>query len=343
MKKIRKIIIGALMLCFLMTLCSCDKKYSFKYWNKDAKSLQEIVDYVEDVTNSKSENYIPEEDRIVVFDMDGTLLGENSPSYIEYMLLLHRVFDDPNYKAPEEIIEFATKVKDCVDTKQDYNGSDFADYYGIVFEGMTLDEYENYVIDFVNNNICEGYDNLTYANSFFLPMVEIVDYLNGNGFKTFVCSGTERSTCRAIIKGHVDIESEHIIGCDHALFPNGYKGSSKDSYEYKYENVLVRGNEFLSPCWEGDKVNRIAIEIGKQPVMVFGNSTGDSSMAIYATDENKYKSMAVMIMHDDITREHGNIEKYEKRKAIWDEYGWTTVSMKDDWSTIYGLDIVMSD
>lgn len=344
MKVINKLIKTTLVLCSILSLCSCSKnnEYSFKYWNKDATSLQAIIDYVDDVTNKKSDNYIPEEDRIVVFDMDGTLCGETSPTYIESLLFIHRVFEDSSYSASEEVLEFASSLKESIENNIDYDDTDFAIYNGMAFKGMSVDEFKKYVIDYTENTICDGYDNLTFSNSFFLPMIEIVDYLNSKGFKTYVCSGTDRTTCRALIENHIDIESEHIIGCDNAYFPNGYEGSSKDSYEYEYENTLVRAAELLSPCWEGDKVNRIAIEIGKQPVMVFGNSLGDSSMAIYTTDDNKYKSMAIMVMNDDTTREHGDVEKYEKRKAIWDEYGWTIISMKNDWSTIYGFDITMN-
>ena len=340
MKTIRKLVLYALVLCFLVTLCSCSNRYSFKYWNKDSATLKEIVDYVEDVTKRSSDNYIPEEDRIAVFDMDGTLCGEESPTYIESLLLFHRVLEDPNYKAPDEILEYAKTVKNCVENKTSYDETHFASNYAIAFSGMSVDEYDEYVKNFTENTICDGYSNLTYSESFFLPMVEIVDYLNSNGFKTYICSGTDRATCRLLVRNHINIKPENIIGCDIAYFPNGYEGSPKDSYEYKYENTLVRSKELVSPCWEGDKVNRIAIEIGKQPVMVFGNSFGDSSMAIYATDENPYKSMAVMIMNDDNVREHGDISKYEERKVVWDKYGWTTVSMKNDWSTIYGQNIL---
>lgn len=345
MNIIRKLLFSVLSICLLLSLCSCSNNndYSFKYWNKDANSLNTIIDYVNDVTDEKSVNYIPEEDRIVVFDMDGTLCGEESPVYIETLLLMHRVLDDPNYSAPDDVIEYVKSIKALVDNNEDYDETEFSYYFGLAFKGMTVDEFEKYVLDFINNTICEGYDNLTYADAIFLPMIEIVDYLNNKGFKTFICSGTDRATCRAILKDHINIKPENIIGRDIVLLPNDYEGSSKDSYEYKYENTLVRSSEVRSNCWQGDKVNCIVTDIGKQPVMVFGNSLGDTSMAIYATDNNKYKSIAIMVKNDDTLREHGDIEKYEKRSAIWDEYGWTTISIKDDWLTIYGFDITMNN
>lgn len=344
MKILRKLSFCCLTIILLVTLCSCStSNHSFKYWKKDAESLQTIIDYVKDVTNKNSANYIPEEDRIAVFDMDGTLCGEESPTYIETILLIHRILDDPTYSASEEFKNYANYLKETAFNGLEYDEPEFSRYAGLAYKGMTINEYEKFVQDYTNNNLCKGYENLTYANSFFLPMIEVVDYLNDNGFSTYICSGTDRSICRTLLKNHVNIKQDHIIGRDIALIPNDYNGSSNDSYEYEYDNTLVRSDELVSICWEGNKVYRIASEIGKQPVMVFGNSLGDTSMAVYATDDNPYKSIAIMIMNDDTEREHGKIDKYNKRKIIWDDYGWTTVSMKNDWLTIYGFDIVKKD
>ena len=77
-------------------------------------------------------------------------------------------------------------------------------------------------------------------------------------------------------------------------------------------------------------------EIGVQPVLSFGNSSGDASMAEYVTSGNPYRSLAFMLCCDDTERENGNTEKADKMYASCEEFGWIPISMKNDWSTIYG-------
>jgi hypothetical protein len=85
-----------------------------------------------------------------------------------------------------------------------------------------------------------------------------------------------------------------------------------------------------------NKVSVIAQEIGQQPVLSFGNSTGDLSMCEYVVSNNKYKSMAFMLCCDDTVRENGNVEKADKMYALCDECDFVPISMKNDWTTIYG-------
>ena len=96
------------------------------------------------------------------------------------------------------------------------------------------------------------------------------------------------------------------------------------------------GGEFLIKNLKMNKVAVIAQEIGVQPVLSFGNSTGDSSMAEYVTSNNPYKSLAFMLCCDDLERENGNTEKANKMLALCEEYDWVPISMKNDWTTIYG-------
>ena len=80
-------------------------------------------------------------------------------------------------------------------------------------------------------------------------------------------------------------------------------------------------------------------EIGRKPVLSFGNSTGDTSMARFVCDDNPYYSMAFMVVADDIVRENGNLEKAEAIKNRWNEHGFVSISMADDWKTIYGENV----
>ena len=99
---------------------------------------------------------------------------------------------------------------------------------------------------------------------------------------------------------------------------------------------LILGGEFLIKNLKMNKVSVIMQEIGQQPVLSFGNSTGDSSMAEFVTCNNPYKSLAFMLLCDDTERENGSIEKAEKMQSLCREFDWVPISMKNDWSTIYG-------
>ena len=97
--KNQRIVIVALFAMLALCFVGCKKsaRSSFAYWN-DCASLNSLVEFVEDVTDEKSANFVPQKDRIATFDMDGTFLGELYPTYFEYNMLEYRVLDDPSYK-----------------------------------------------------------------------------------------------------------------------------------------------------------------------------------------------------------------------------------------------------
>ena len=98
----------------------------------------------------------------------------------------------------------------------------------------------------------------------------------------------------------------------------------------------MAGGDLLIKNLKMSKVTVIQREIGQQPVLAFGNSSGDFSMANYVLTDNQYKSDAFMLCCDDLERENGNTEKADKMYASCEQYGFNPVSMKNDWTTIYG-------
>ena len=322
-------------LSLLMTSCGSNSNVSFQYWNEDSKALATLKDYVEDVTDEQSENFIPVEDRIVVFDMDGTLYCETAPIYLEDVLYVHRVLKDKTFKAPKELIKFAKTIQKAMKKNETFDNTDFAKNNAIAFKGMTLEDFETYVQDFIGKTKAPGCGGRTYSEVFFQPMLEVVDYLNENDFTTYVCSGTDRATCRALLDENTSIKANNIIGCDVAFFPDSYDGPINAGYEYSYDDKMVRSGKVTSECWKGDKANKIAVETGHQPVLVFGNSLGDSSMATYATDANKYKSMAFMLKADDNSKVKSNLSEYNEREKVWKKNKWTIISMKNDFKSLF--------
>ena len=116
----------------------------FQFWNEDSPTKQKIIEFVEDVTNPYSANYIPPEDRIATFDMDGTFYCETAPIYFQEAMFLHRVLEDKNYTAPKKFLDLAKKIKPKVFAKQKLTPAESKLYFeGLtaVYAGMTDEEY----------------------------------------------------------------------------------------------------------------------------------------------------------------------------------------------------------
>ena len=313
----------------------------FEEWNPEAPALKALIDYVEDVTDENSPNYIPPADRIATFDMDGTLCGELYPTYLEYWLLARRIFCDPSYQPDEEMLEFGRILRDHALDKSFPDGMDVlhGEHAARAYAGMTLEEFSDFVTTQLVRDV-DGFDGMTYANSFYLPMIEVVEYLQDYGFKVYVVSGSDRYICRTFIEGVLDIPYEQIIGMDVDVEAANEDGADGLGYVYTSEDHIVRTDRLLIKNLKMNKVKAIVKEIGRQPVLSFGNSGGDVSMHNYTIFNNRYKSAAFMLIADDETRDYGNAEKVQPLKEKWEESGYHVISMRDDFRTIYGDDVV---
>ena len=321
---------------------SVSKKGNFQYWEKNSPAKAALVDYVKDVTNKNSKNFIPVEDRIAVFDVDGTLMCETAPFYFDWMMPIYRVTKDPTYRAtPAErtaVAEWRAAI-DAGTVNQEMDDQKSA-MFPKMFQGMTPVEYRNYVNNYIRTNYVEGLTNLKVGEAFYMPMVEVVSYLNANKFTCYIVSGCERETIRTLIDGIINIEPNHVIGSDHSWQFKDQNGARMETYFLQPQDQLQRGGNLRDVNINGNKVFAIEREIGKQPVIAFGNSTGDASMFTYTITRNKYRSAAFMLLCDDTERERGNIAKAEKCRALTQQYGWIPVSMRNDWTTIYGPKVV---
>ena len=312
----------------------------FADWNKDAPALKALIEYVKSVTDESSPDYIPPADRIATFDMDGTLCGELYPTYLEYYLLERRIFCDPSYTPDEEMLEFGCMLRDHALDKSFPDGMDMlhATHAAKAYAGLTLTQFA----DFVTNQLVretDGFEGMSNANTFYTPMVEVVEYLQENDFKVYVCSGSDRYICRTFIEGHLDIPFEQIIGMDVDIEASNENGEDGLKYVYTGEDNIVRTDRLLIKNLKMNKVKAIVKEIGRQPVLSFGNSSGDVSMHNFTIFNNRYKSAAFMLIADDEERDYGNTEKAQSLKEKWEQSGYHVISMKDDFRTIYGDEV----
>jgi phosphoglycolate phosphatase-like HAD superfamily hydrolase len=308
-------------------------------WTDDAPLKTELTAYIAAVTDENSADFIPVENRIAVFDMDGTLCCETDPGYFDHKLLYHRVMEDPDYKdkASDEEKETAAIIKEYFDTGSYPSGLDVKHGTAVAtaFKGMTPEEFDAYVKAYRDEPM-ESYTNMTNGEAFYQPMLQVVDLLQANDFKVYIVSGTDRLITRGLAEGVIDIPLAQMIGSDESLVASGQGDEDGLDYTFTKEDKVVTGGEFLIKNLKTNKVTVIQQEIGLQPVLCFGNSSGDAAMANFTINNNKYKAAAFMLCCDDTERENGNVEKAEKMRNTCEENGYTAVSMKNDWTTIYG-------
>ena len=351
MKKIRFLII--VLLCAfvqgtVLTSCSSirsvaptSSKEYFQSWNQ-CVALNTLKEYVEDVTNPNSKNFIKEEDRIATFDMDGTFIGELYPTYFEYNLLEYRALDDPTYKdqAPADVKQAAQNIRDFV-----RNGTPLPDHFDMIhahaaakaYAGMTLAEFDAYVKKYAATQ-ANGFKGMTYAESFYKPMLEVFDYLRDHGFTYYVVSGSDRFLCRSLVES-LGISANRVIGMDVCLSSNKQGDKAGVDYTMGKEEYLVRTDSLIIKNLKTNKVRQISQEIGKMPVLSFGNSSGDEAMHNYCLSNMKYRTATFMLVADDDVHDHADLAEGARREAKWRQNGYTVISMKNDFKTIYGYTV----
>ena len=311
-------------------------------WEDDAPLKKELVAYVEAVTDESSPDFIPVEDRIATFDFDGTLFCETDPNYFDYTMLVYRVTEDASYKDQASDFEKSVAAK-IID--QNENGTKYEELavehgqaVASAFEGMTVDEFYDYVHSFMQQPM-PSYEGMNRGGGFYLPMLQVVQYLQANDFDVYVMSGTDRLILRGIFSDPscpIDLPLDHVLGSDESLVGSNEGDEDGLDYTFTQEDELVTGGDFLMKTLKENKVYIIQREIAKQPVLSFGNSSGDFAMDNYALSNPDYRSAAFQLCCDDIERENGNLDKAQSMLEDCEKNGYVPVSMANDWKTIYG-------
>ena len=329
--------------CIIITnlfFCGCAgqaKKDNLALWNEQAPAKKALVNYVKSITDKKSPYFIPEQDRIAVFDLDGTLILETDPTYFDWLLFEHRVLDDPDYQASQEQIDAAISSRERgifppLNPQREKMVSE-------VYKGMTLEQFYAFIRNFMQEDQ-PGFIGMKRGDIFYKPMLEVVQYLIKNKFTVYICSGSDRLTVRPLIQDNMPyISNKQIIGSDSTIISSGQGGKDGLSYMFQKGDELILGGKNLVKNLQMNKVSVIEREIGQKPVLAFGNTLSDASMINFAISGNKYKALGFMLCCDDLEREYGNMQKAENMRSASERYGWIPISMRDDWKTIYGANI----
>ena len=171
MKRKRVALILCVILLMVMTACGKKEPGTIPHWKVDSPAMASLISFVNAVSDEKSASFVPEEKRIAVFDMDGTLYGELFPTYFDECLLLHRLLHDESYQASPEDRAWAQSAEYallCGEPEPDSPRSS-AQMAAEAFRGFTVEEYRAYVRAFMSEPVT-GFENMTYAEGFYLPL-----------------------------------------------------------------------------------------------------------------------------------------------------------------------------
>ena len=310
-----------------------------EYWTEGSEAAKSLNAYISSVTDKTSADYIPPSDRIAVFDLDGTLMGETDPFCFEYMVFADYALNSGSDTITEEVRAVAQEIIDAVGkAKPDGMSTRQAAAAAIAYQGMTMAELSEIVAEFKNSKVW-GFNGMTRGEAFYKPMVELFETLQENDFTVYVVTATERNIVREVVSGVLNIPPSHVIGTEYGYTATGQGAASDADYTFKPSDQIVFDGKYYGENAKTSKVDAIVREIGQQPVLAFGNSSGDLAMEIYTISGNPYKAQAYMVLADDEVREYGDAASAEEKAKSYTAQGIGIISMRDDFETIYGENV----
>ena len=297
-------------------------------WN-NGKAKQSIITFVEKVTKPGSPDFVPVPERIAVFDNDGTLWSEQ-PVPVQFYFVADRVKalapQHPEWQTKEPFASLLKgDVKGALESSGDHG---LMELFMATHTGMTADEFAQSVKDWIatakHPETGKRFLDMTYQ-----PMLEVLAYLRANGFKNFIVSGGGIEFMRPWAEAAYGIPPEQVVG-----------SSVKTKFELRDgQPVIVRLPELNFNDDKGGKPVGINQHIGRRPIAAFGNSDGDLQMLQYAGAGGGIR-FCLYVHHDDAAREYAydrtdHLAKLDKGLDEAAAKGWTVVSMKDDWKTVF--------
>ena len=313
------------------------KTTALEYWTEDSPAMKSVINFVSEVTDEKSEKFVPAEKRTAVFDSDGTLYGELFPTYVDQCLMIHRLVHDDTYKGNEEDTAYCEALE-----KYLLNGGEkpkaprsSGDIIADAFKGFTVEEYREYVRKFMSEPVA-GFENMTYADGYYKPMISLIKYLAENGFKVYINSGAEVNMLRELSSDVLGeyIPSYQVIGTRFGITAENRSDDVKArDYTPSADEKIIFDGTVKFKNLKLNKVVSIINDIGISPLLAFGNSSGDLAMGQYVM---QHGGKAYMLLCDDTDRDHGDTEVAASFKEECDKMGIETVSMKNEFTTIYG-------
>jgi phosphoglycolate phosphatase-like HAD superfamily hydrolase len=325
MKKISHVFF-LLLACALISEAAADPLPS---WNS-GPAKQAILDFVAKVTDPDSKEFVPVPERLAVFDNDGTLWPENPmPFQLAFALdeLKRRLPDEPAWK--DDPMVQAALAGDLPTLLADHYKGLFH-IIDLTGSDMTTEEFTDRVRAWFatakHPRFDRPYDQLAYQ-----PMLEVLDFLRANGFKTCIVSGGGADFMRVFAERVYGIPPEQVIG-----------SNTRTVFELRDSGpVLVKTMKDLFIDDKSGKPVAIHQFLGRRPIACFGNSDGDKAMLEYTTINNPHPSFGLIVHHTDADREYAydsspkSSGKLVEALADAPKSGWILVDMKADWTKIF--------
>ncbi len=299
----------------------------------DGATRSAILDFVARVTDESGPDYVEPRARVAVFDNDGTLWIEK-PLIIQLDFTIRRLAElaaqhvelqsqQPYQAAYENDLHWlgAAVVKH-------YHGDDsdmglLMAAVPAAFAEVTVEDYDDKVLAFfaaaTHTTLKQPYLACGYT-----PMIELLRYLEANGFTNYIASGGDRDFMRPVAERMYGISPERVIGS-----AVGLTYTDDDGGQLLYTSTM----DFFDDGPE--KPIRIWSRIGRRPILAAGNSNGDQPMLSFA-GHNAGPALRLVIQHDDAEREFDYTAGAEDVLATAAEQAWTVVSMKNDWVEVFG-------
>jgi phosphoserine phosphatase len=296
-------------------------------------SKQAMWEFVQRVTTEGSPEFVPAEERVAVFDNDGTLWCEK-PMPIQLDFILRRLA-----AMADQEPELRTRQPWQAAYTRDYGwlGQVITSHYqgddrelpvlaaGVLqaFAGITVEEFEAQADAFLRSaqhpTLGRGYLTCSYR-----PMVELLQYLEVNGFANYIASGGGRDFMRPISQEVYGVPRERVVGSSTSLAYEQGEGGGR----------IVRRPE-LDVVDDGPaKPVRIWSRVGRRPILAAGNSNGDLPMLRFAEQPGR-PGLRLLVLHDDPEREFDYTTGAEQALEQARTNGWTVVSINDDWTTVF--------
>lgn len=330
MRNVRLVLLALIGL--LLSSCTNQPGNPLPSW-VDGDARDAIVAFVDRVTKDGSADFVPESERVAVFDNDGTLWPENPIPFQAAFAVdeINRMVSDQPGLADDPMVR-ALLQGDVATLLAGPHHDGLLRIIALTHTGMTTDEFatrvRNWIATAKHPRFDRPYDQLTYQ-----PMQELLRYLSANGFRTFIVSGGGADFMRAWSERVYGIPPEQVIG-----------STGRVTYELRPTGpVLIKTLDYLFVDDKAGKPAGIHQFIGRRPILAVGNSDGDKQMLEYTTIDNPHPSLGVLVLHTDGVREY----QYDVNptssgtlvEALRDapQRGWTVVSMKDDWNQIFSV------
>ena len=316
-----------LSLSFLGVMAVAQAAEPLPSWN-DGKSKQSIIAFVEKTTEEGSPDFVPPEQRIATFDNDGTLWAEK-PIYFQLLYAIDKVKEmapqHPEWKQKEP---FASIIQG--DTKKALEGGKPAlmQLIAATHTGMTGEEFQSSVKKWLAT-ARHPETNKPFTQMIYQPMLELLEYLRANGYKTFIVSGGGIDFLRAFAEGTYGIPPEQVVG-----------SSLKAKYETRDgKPAIIKLAEINLIDDKAGKPVGIYQHIGRRPIFAAGNSDGDFEMLQWTTSGDGPR-FGLLVHHTDGKRawayDHPSpVGQLDKALKAAPKEGWTVVDMKDDWKVIF--------